>query len=721
MNSRSVRRPLAVLGVVLAPLVLASAAGAQQPAPAPQTLGPAQDDHADPPPAPVLPSAVTTTPRPLPTRTGTVRRTPRTLALPLQKTRSLATDDARTAAAAPGQTVELRALVVSLGPADAGRATWTRMLDRVGAAYDVLDVATEPLTADRLVGVDGAGRYNAVLLTDGMLLQQVDGAWVSGLDATEWNLLWDYERTFGVRQATLYASYGTWPEDYCLRPRSEGGVGETALAATLTSAGASALGDLRAGAQIPLRQSWVYRDTLATGCAATPVLTAGTDVLGVLAPTADGRERMALTFTSNEHLLQADLLTYPMFRWASRGLFLGEQRHYLKVDVDDWFNSADIRLPDGTMSPTPYQMRATDAFNALVTQTELLRTRRPLARDFRLTLAYNGEGVDPATPSYCLPTGGVNRLVGSSKCLRNQAEWINHTLTHAEMNATTYDQSRTEIEDNLSMATAFGLAVDRTVLKTGEYSGLGVYNPDPDNDTDPPTDFGLGASNAAFLAAAKDAGVKYLHGNFSFASQTPECFNCAVTHPMEPALSVIPDWPTNIAYFSSTPAQQTSFYNSYYGPDGRFPYFATNQTYAQIVDHESEVALRHLTSGSMATHTLHIANLKSYSWGRTLTFDWLDALAAKYSRYYTVPLLTPSWGELAEHAVEQQQHVATKDVVRAVHDRAAGTVTLSTPQAGLVRLSGAASPGATTYGTTVTGDITLGAGATVSYPARPLP
>ena len=88
--------------------------------------------------------------------------------------------------------------------------------------------------------------------------------------------------------------------------------------------------------------------------------------------------------------------------------------------------------------------------------------------------------------------------------------------------------------NNLTVAKKLGLTVNGNVLKTGEYSGLGVYNPDPNNDIDPPTDFGLGASNTELLRAAKDLGVKYLHGNMSFTSHQPSCFNCSIVHPLEP-------------------------------------------------------------------------------------------------------------------------------------------------------------------------------------------
>ena len=128
--------------------------------------------------------------------------------------------------------VALRALVVAVDSSDFGVDTWRATLDRVGAAYDVLYTATTPLDSQSLIRPDGTGRYNAILLTNSMLLySDGSGALVSGLSADEWNLLWAYERDYGVRQATLYSSYGTWPEDYCLRGRTEGTVGDTALRA----------------------------------------------------------------------------------------------------------------------------------------------------------------------------------------------------------------------------------------------------------------------------------------------------------------------------------------------------------------------------------------------------------------------------------------------------------------------------------------------------------
>ncbi|WP_179803159.1 Agd3-related carbohydrate-binding protein [Micromonospora purpureochromogenes] len=637
-------------------------------------------------------------------------------------TLSLAPDGAASATAAATGKVALRALVVAVDESDFGLPTWKSTLDRVGAAYDVLLTRDSALTAETLVRPDGVGRYGAVLLTTSSLLYAENGGYVSGLTADEWNLLWTYERDYAVRQAVLYGSHGTWPEDYCLSGVSEGAVGATPVPTALTAAGAKVFDYLKPSAQVPVVESYVYRTAVRSDCSATPVLSAGNDTVGVLSPSADGRERLMLTFTSNQYLLQSDLLAYGLFRWASRGLFLGEQRHYLHVDVDDWFNSADHYYPDGHVESDPgYQMSGHDAYNVSLRQ-QALRQKYPLAGGVTLGMAYNGGDANLNAGNRCYPNGGINKLTPTTRCLANQFRWINHTLTHPELNFTDYATSRAEIADNLAVASRLGLPVDGSVLKTGEYSGLGVYNPDPDNDTDPPTDFGLTASNPELLRAARDLGVKYLHGNMSFPSHRPACFNCGTTHPLEPSVTVVPDWPTNVAYHCTTPAEETAFYNSFYGPNGKFPFWPTNLTYNQVVSAETDVALSHLSSGSLYSHTFHIANLRDYGSGRTLLTDWLDSLLGKYSAYYAVPVLSLDWPALAQRAAGRNGHFAQlAGGVDGVFDRTAGTVTLSSPTAGTLTVSGARTAAATTYGSEVSTPVTLTAGQPVTVTASPLP
>ncbi len=684
----------------------------------------------------VAPAQPGTTPAPLPKKSGSVKVQRQTLTTSKGRTtlhtttsgaRSLTTDATvqSLAAAVPATStrrVALRALVLTLDPADYELPTWTSTLDRVGAAYDVVSVRDTDLTPEMLVNADGSGRYNAVLLTNSMMLyQDAGGAFVSALTDAEWNTLWAYERDYAVRQVTLYASYGSWPEDYCMRGGTEGSVGDTAVTASLTSTGKSSFDFLKSGAQIPLVQSYVYRNSLDPACGGSAVLTSGSDVLGSSSVSPDGRERIALSFTSNQYLLQAQLLAFGLFRWASHGLYLGEQRHYLKLDVDDYFNNSDVLNPDFTIQSDPgFSMSGHDAYNVSV-QQDNLRTKYPLAKAFEIGMAYNSDGVNLKVKALCSPNGDLSTLDATTKCLRKNFEWINHTLTHPKMNFTDYATSYYEISQNIKNGNIFGLQMEQGVLKTGEYSGLGVYNPDPTNDIDPPTDYGLLASNPNLLKAAKDLGIKYLHGNMSFPSHVPSCFNCSIVHPMEPSLSIVPDWPTNIAYFSSTPDQETQFYNWFYGPGGKFAYWTEPQTYAQVIDHETSQAMTQLATGSMYTHTMHISNLRDYGSGRTLAVDWLDGVMSKYSQYYSVPLLSPSWSTLAATTTDWNSHFGAKDAVSAVYDPALRTVTLTSPTSAALKTTGVRATGYQTYGTSSMSTVRLTAGIPASYPVALLP
>ena len=593
--------------------------------------------------------------------------TPRTQLVPVRAAATQAGPPVR------GEQVALRQLIIATDANDFELSAWKTILDQIGTPYDILFARRQVLTADSLVRSDGVGRYNAILLTSGALLYQNGaGLYLSALDDAEWQTLWDYERSFGVRQVALDASPRTDPEDYCLRPRSEGAIGATPALATLTRAGQKVFDYLNPAIQIPLSGTYAYRTTIAAGCDAQPLLTLNSDVLGVLSTAPDGRERAAVTFVLGAALPVADLIGYGLLRWATRGIFLGEQRHWLNVDIDDWFNR-NAHGPAGKLTGL-FRLSGPEALAVSQEQTEL-RKRYPLAADFTLNLAYNGSGINPSAPDQCSAKDTPDALTSYSRCLRYDFRWINHTLTHPQMNFTSYSESYREIRDNLLAAASIGLPVPIAVLKPPEYSGLGVYNPDP-RSLGAPTDFGLLASNRALLKAASDLGVKYVHGDMSFASHQPKCFNCGIYHPLQPDLLLVPDWPTNIAFEATTPQEQLSRYNALYGVHGTQQRGDHNFTYDEFVEAEADLALGQVMSGSVYSHTLHQTNVHQYAPGRCLVFDWLDAVAAKYSAYYRVPLETPDWLTLATYVRDRTAHFKALSSRRdAVWDRVTNTVT----------------------------------------------
>lgn len=625
---------------------------------------------------------------------------------------------------ARGERVALRQLVIATDIDDFQLPAWETILYQIGTPYDILFAKRKTLSTENLVRTDGVGRYNAVLLTSGALLSRNrTGQYVSAFSHGDWVKLWDYERTFHVRQVALNAAPSTEPEDYWLRPQSESAVGTSPVLAHLTTVGAEVFDYLNPAVQLPISGSYVYRTRMAEGCPVQPLLTLNSDVLGVLSTARDGRERAALTFVLNAGQPVTNLLGYGLLRWATRGIFFGEQRHWISVDVDDWFN-VNAHGPAGTL----FRLSGPEAAAVSQQQSEF-RKRYPLAAGFKLHIAYNGNNIDPSA-AQCPTLHASDTLIRYSRSLRHDFRWINHTLTHRLLDFTSHDENYREISDNLAAAASIGLPVPRAVLKSPAYSGLGVYNPDSKS-LGRPTDFGLLASNKALLEAASDLGVKYLHGNMSFASHQPGCFNCGIYHPLQPDLLLVPDWPTNIAFDATTPQEQVSSYNAMYGVTGTVRPTGRNVSYDEFVAAEADLAFGHVMTGSAYSHTLHQANLHQYAPGKCLAFDWLGAVLARYSACYQVPLQNPAWLSLAAYVRDRTAHYGALSSGRdAVWDRVTNAITYTSAVNTALFLTGLAARPATAadqggpddaelYGSDLVSRLRLAGGQAVTLVASP--
>ncbi|MFE0252789.1 hypothetical protein [Streptomyces sp. NPDC059010] len=644
------------------------------------------------------------------------RATPPAPAVPGKQLVPVRDDKTDETPVARGGKVALRQLVIAADAQDFGLPAWRRILDQIGTPYDVLLTKTDRLDPDRLVRPDGTGRYNAVLLTNNTLS---DATGSNTVGQQEWDALWEYERTYKVRQVSLNTAGVGFP---CLNPGSEGPARPGSDDVTLTGRGREIFDYLAPDIHIPLGEAYVYRSTLKAGCGAQPVLTVGSSVVGTLAGT-DGREELGVGFSIGAGDVPGELLGFGLLRWATRGVFLGEQRHWLNVDIDDWF------LPTQHGGPTApdvqaFRITGPEALG-LSRQQAAFRRRYPLADGFKLNLAFNASLLHAEAPAQCRPGNTPDDLTSYTRCLMDQFRWINHTATHPQMNTTPYDRNHDEIRQNLAGAASIGLPVPVEVLKTPEYSGLGAYAPQAHTLADP-VDHGLKASNKALLRAAKDVGVKYLHGNMSFPSHRPDCFNCGVRHPLEPDLMVVPDWPVAIAFQAIDPAEQVAHY--YAASDAKT---STAAKYRKSIDEQADLALVHLMNGSVYAHTLHQGNAHQYAPGRSLTFDWLQALLAKYTAYFQVPLKNPDWLSLAQYVEARTSHFAElhsrKD---AVWNRVTDAITYTPAEDGSLFITGVRTRPATDddqdgpdeaekYGSDQVSRLGLTEGDTVTLTARP--
>jgi hypothetical protein len=347
---------------------------------------------------------------------------------------------------------------------------------------------------------------------------------------------------------------------------------------------------------------------------------------------SDGRENLAQTFDGNAYLVHSVQLGYDLVNWVARGVFLGQRRTYLTAQVDDLFlPNALFRLKsDGTpcnpdLGECPeYRNSASDIDAVLNWQTTF--NANPVVSNFRLDWAFNGEGavIDPKRPADAL----TNRIVEIQSSFR----FINHTLTHRNLDAVTSTIAAREVQDNNQVATKLKLTnYSRRSLVTPEISGL--TNPDA-------------------MAGLASVGVRYVVSDTSRPSGDNPSPNAGRYNALQPSILEIPRHPTNLFYNVSTPGEWENEYNFLYRDYWR------NQgkcirgdgtvwcDYDFILNDQSELMLHWLLTGDIDPIMFHIANARAYDGTHTLLGDLIGRAYKKYEKLMKMPVVSLAMDDL---------------------------------------------------------------------------
>jgi hypothetical protein len=434
------------------------------------------------------------------------------------------------ASASAAPRIDLKVLLLGTATTDANFQSWQAALQREGIPFDTIIASSghTPITSSTLSATlsDGTqeGKYQAVIVSVGGL-PICTTTCVSGLAQSEWNALEVYEQTFSVRQLTGDVFPGA---TYGLNsPTTSGALDGTQGA--LTTDGKTIF---------PYLKGPVPMDTGTFGYEATPISTtnfdtlvsgpAGSALVGIYTHT-DGVQEMVETFNHNQYQLQAQLLRHGELAWATRGVYLGDQRNYLETNIDDTFLSDDSW--DTTTHATDYNPAdairegASDVTGAATWSAQ---------NNFRIDNLFNGGG-SVAWAAGCTLTSaggtGTQDICNKSKTgtdpllaqftANNTATgkpyaasfgWINHTWDHpnVDQGCATQNYIEAEIQENSAWAAkaaaatagdpvAGGLGLTPTtdptvtlgaenpgVLVTGEHSGLANLLPGNPGTVDPP-------------------------------------------------------------------------------------------------------------------------------------------------------------------------------------------------------------------------------------------
>lgn len=496
-------------------------------------------------------------------------------------------------------TQAMKVLVISADGKEADLQAIETALGYHGVPYAIWIAAQNPglLTVDKLAN-GCAGNYQGVILTTGNLAYSPDGGatWRSGLSATEWQTLRSYESTFHVREISWYVYPGA---DQGLNPPSAGiDTSAFPLTATLTSAGRTAFAYVNAANPLTISMAWTYLAT-PSDSSVTPLLVDGAgNALVSTRTTADGRETMALTFDSNPYLIHELVLAHGLIEWVTKGIYLGEFRSYLTPQVDYFFSTDDI------YGGGNYRVTSTDLSAAHTWQT----TQQTLSGNLglHLALAFNGAG-----------SSALDTLTTTAATFNGDFAFINNTFDHAYLDNTDYAAAFGEIDNNNQFAKTQGYQ---------NFSATNLITPDVS-----------GLSNANVLAAARNAGVKYMVSDSSKPGWSNPTPNIGIRSSIEPSILFLPRRPTNLFYNVSTPAEWTAEYNAIYSS-----YWGRSLAYSEILDKESQNILAYMLEGEIDPQMFHQPNLRAYDGVHTVLTDLLDLTIQKFRKYSTLPIVSPN-------------------------------------------------------------------------------
>ncbi len=593
--------------------------------------------------------------------------------------------------------VDLKLLVIAAQSNESVLDAIQFFLSELGVPYDTLIASQTPLVSSMLWDGISHGYYQGVLLTTGSLVYDNASVSTSAFTAAQWQTLWDYEIMFGVRQVTWFTDADGFPDNYGLNPVSEVDTAVSPLQAQLTADGQNVFPYLNRSAVIPLADAYTYLATVISPTETTPlVVTPNGFALASIHRYPDGRQNLAITASHSRYSLHSILFSYGVINWVTKGLFQGERHVSLDLHADDLLFGTVVWDTVALTNTTGlfYRLTGADLDTALAWQTGI-QSSVPNAAGFTIEFPFNGKGAVPDT----FPGDTLTPRVISNKSHFN---FVSHTFDHPSLDAITSTAALAELTNNDAVA-------------ANQLQGLNNYYKDV---MVQPAITGL--NNPDFQSAAVQYGIKYMVSNTYAPGWNNPSPNAGIYSSFQPSILIVPRHPFNLWYDNTTPANWTSEYNYYYGPQGtHYPYWSQNQTYSQIIDNESNVWLRYLLNWDIDPLEFHQSNLLPYDGTHSILGDLLGAALAKYNALYNLPIRNVYFHQLAGLMANRMTYNASG--ARGTWTRCS-SLTLSTTNAALIPVTGVQYGSNTEqYGGQTISYIQLGAGGGVTLPTSNAP
>ena len=473
--------------------------------------------------------------------------------------------------------IGMRLLLLGLTGAEPAFTAWKQWLARAGVPHDAIACkdldAPLRFTQDAGSSQPAATRYQALILSDPSLLE-------IALEPEDRDTLRRLERELGLRRLVAYAYPGL--EHGLQAVRWSGPLDE--LAPVLTEAGREVFPYLRE--RLPVDPgSWAYLATPESPRTFQTLVAGpdGTALVGIHRH-PDGREEMIQTFDANLAQVHGLLLRRGQLEWLTRGAYVGYERHYLSVEIDD------VLLGNHSWSVGAHRSDRDPGSSVRMTAADAVRAGRwARSRGLRLDLVCNGGGSESHATA-----GAADPLLAALVEQDGAFGWINHTFGHADIDDLDQAGIEAEIARNLRWAARAGITLERDVLVTGAHTGLANLAADPPR-----------AENEHLRAALRAQGIRFVACDASRAYPGAGGADSPPGTPFSvgPALA-IPRHPTVLPHDAVTPSQVLDRLRSEAAP-GDEPILS----FDQVVATEARRMLCAAVGNDPRPHYFHQSNL----------------------------------------------------------------------------------------------------------------
>lgn len=627
--------------------------------------------------------------------------------------------------------VKLKVLLITTGDAtqDMGYTYIKPVLDEMGVPYDVLNGDTQDLTAAMLAASSTGdactaatagcvGNYNGVILTDADL--------TANFTPAEWDILHKYEQDFKVREAVLSGWPATYWDpnapfgvylDYGLVFSSSGSTytGQWTIPTTYTKQVFEYVNQVNpllitdfAFAANPRNDTTGPRDGSIPSVVPLLKTQNGEALVSIVqykmpSQTTPIREVMISTISNADFLLHSKLLAYEFVNWATQGVFVGARYVHMATHLDDLFLADELWDPAirATNPATTYRLNSADISNGVSKQAAFRAAHPTAGASFKLDFPFNGGGAVVDPEAAILTANLTDDLVAAVIANKSNFRFINHTFTHADMDKppvpanapcdyetfTTLAPIQQQITKNWKVWGLLGLpeqSLNNGTLISGNHSGLKDRKCTDADQTDDVA-FDQGGANPLFLQGAANVGVDYLGSDSSQRAQNIEQYISQYDDGSTDDRLMLPRWPTNVFYNVINPTQLVDEYNYVFHDRfvnaGQDPCqipgaICATRTYPEILQAESDMAMRHMLTFNKWPHFFHQTNLAKYDAnGNTLQFDWLDAVFTEYEKLFKLSIRNFPYYLIGDRTAERLN--AKSAVIQGVWNRTTNQVTLS--------------------------------------------